>query len=132
MAKDKSLGVNPVHNFHKKAKQTSINKSRSEKNKLRDIKLQQKRPENLQKQLDELKNLQTAGRLNSHDRALLLSLEKDLARIRKLQADGHSMPHITSEKLQGRNTESRYGAKISKHPAQSLHYDSIGKNASCM
>lgn len=128
MVKEKALSANPVQAYNKKSKKASINKSRAEKSKLRDDKLQKRRPDQVQRQIDELRQLSQDGRINNHDRALLETLEKDLARIQKLRSDGKVGPQITSENYARQEAQKeKRQSKIPKDPTRSFYYDPICK-----
>lgn len=128
MAKDKSLGSNPALAFHKKVKKESINKSRAEKSKLRDEQLQKRKPYQVQRQIDELRQLAAASKINAHDRKLLETLERDMARISKLRTEGKSQPLITSERTKREDQRlEKSQNKIPKDPKRSYYYDPICK-----
>lgn len=134
MAKDKSLGSNPALEFHKKAKKAGINKSKAEKAKLRDSQLQKRRPDQVQRQIDELRQLAQAGKINSQDKKNLDALERDLARINKLRVEGKTGPVVTSERIKQREEkEERKRGKIPKDPTRSYYYDPVCRlHLSCL
>lgn len=128
MAKDKSLGSNPALDFHKKAKKAGINKSKAEKAKLRDTQLQKRRPDQIQRQIDELRQLAQAGEINSQDKKNLEALERDLARINKLRVEGKAGPVVTSERIVRQDAKAeRKREKIPKDPTRSYYYDPVCK-----
>lgn len=129
MAKDKSLGSNPALAFHKKTKKDSINKSRIEKSRLRDSQLQKRRPDQVERQIDDLRQLAQSGKINAQDRRNLESLERDLARMNKLRAEGKTGPLVTSERTKRRDEKLEIRqAKIPKNPTRSYYYDPICKS----
>lgn len=126
MVKDKSLGSNPALDFHKKRKKDSINKSKLEKGKLRDSQLQKRRPDQVQRQIDELQGLAKSGKISAHDNKNLDILQRDLARIKKLQSEGRAGPIVTSERTKALDLKAeRHTTKLPKHPEKSFYYDPI-------
>ncbi|KAK5115127.1 hypothetical protein LTR62_001824 [Meristemomyces frigidus] len=75
--------VNPAAAQRKADKQKEIAKSRKQQQGQRNEKLAKRNPERLQKQIDELKELETAGRLRPKDKETLTQLERDLKGVRK-------------------------------------------------
>lgn len=124
MAKDKSLGENPAQAFHKKVKRRQINKAKAEKSKVRDDQLAKRRPDQVQRQIDNLQELKASGRMNADDQRLLTSLERDLARIVKLKASGTGAPIVTSERTAELDKKrERQNKRIPKDPTKSIYYD---------
>lgn len=125
MAKDKSLGVNPALAHHKKMKRDGINKAKAEKSKTRDMHLKKRRPDQMQKQIDDLQALQNSGKINGSDKKLLQTLQKDLARLNRLN-NNDVTPVIVSDNSAQRNAEAeKKRLQIPKNPKKSFYYDPI-------
>lgn len=126
MPKDKERRSNPVQSFNKKLKKDTINKAKHEKAKLRDTQLQKRRPDQVQRQIDELRELERSGTISANDRRHLETLERDLARIEKLRAEGKLGPIVISERTKGlEEKQERQRTKRPKHPEKSYYYDAL-------
>lgn len=126
MAKDKSLGSNPALSFHKQTKKDAINKAKNERLKSRDAQLLKRRPDQFQRQIDELRQLSKSGTLNAQDRKILESLERDLARVNKLRAQGKQGPVVVSERTQANEQkQERQRVRLPKYPERSIYYDAV-------
>jgi hypothetical protein len=127
MPKDKSLGTNPALKFHKENKRNLLKKVKAERASARDAKLQQRRPDQIQAQINELKALESAGKINATDKRLLESLEHDLHRLRRLRASGKSSGTIiTSDNLQRRaELQAQRSTRLPKVPQRSVYYDAV-------
>ncbi|KAL7272342.1 hypothetical protein RUND412_004851 [Rhizina undulata] len=69
--------------YHKKEKAKAIKKGKSLTQKHRTEKLARRNPDRIQKQISELKALESSGQLSGHDRKTLGELEKELAAVKK-------------------------------------------------
>lgn len=76
MPKEKSY--NPVQSERKAQKQKEINKNKKQLQSQRNEKLSQRNPLRLQRQIDELKELEGSGALRPKDKETLTQLERDL------------------------------------------------------
>ncbi|KAL3422354.1 Protein saf1 [Phlyctema vagabunda] len=92
MPKEKS--INPAQAQRKADKAKAVKKGKAEAQSRRNEKLARRNPERLQKQLDDLKAIETSGgKLTSHEKSLLEGLEKDVKAVRKArEALGDSAP----------------------------------------
>lgn len=84
MPKEKSL--NPVAAQRKADKKKEISKSKRNVQDQRNEKLARRNPDRLQKQIDELRELETRGGLRPKDKDTLAQLEKDVRGIRRARA----------------------------------------------
>ncbi|TKA77688.1 hypothetical protein B0A55_03998 [Friedmanniomyces simplex] len=75
--------LNPVAAQRKADKQKEIAKSRKQQQAQRNEKLARRNPDRLQRQVDELKELETRGALRPKDKETLGQLERDLRGVRK-------------------------------------------------
>ncbi|KAH6679611.1 WW domain binding protein 11-domain-containing protein [Halenospora varia] len=96
MPKEKS--VNPAQAQRKAEKAKAIKKGKAEQQSRRNEKLARRNPERLQKQLDELKAIETSGgKLTSHEKSVLEGLEKDIKAVKRArEALGDSAPKFSS------------------------------------
>ena len=81
MPKERSL--NPVTAQHKADKQKALAKNKKQVQSQRNEKLAKRNPERLQRQIDELKELETCGALRPKDKETLTQLEKDVRGVRR-------------------------------------------------
>ncbi|KAH8684728.1 WW domain binding protein 11-domain-containing protein [Tricladium varicosporioides] len=96
MPKEKS--VNPAQAQRKAEKAKAIKKSKAEQQSRRNEKLARRNPDRLQKQLDELKAIETSGgKLTSHEKSVLEGLEKDIKAVKRArEALGDTAPKFSS------------------------------------
>ncbi|KAF7195477.1 Protein saf1 [Pseudocercospora fuligena] len=102
MPKEKSF--NPVAAQRKADKKKEISKSKRNVQDQRNEKLARRNPERLQKQIDELKELETRGVLRPKDKETLTQLERDVRGIwRAREALGDKAPQFPSHERRERN-----------------------------
>ncbi|KAM0722284.1 hypothetical protein Q7P37_001725 [Cladosporium fusiforme] len=100
MPKERSL--NPVAAQHKADKQKAQAKNKKQVQAQRNEKLSKRNPERLQKQIDELKDLETRGVLRPKDKETLTQLEKDLRGVRRARdALGDAAPKFAERRDHG-------------------------------
>ncbi|ORY87788.1 hypothetical protein BCR37DRAFT_332358, partial [Protomyces lactucae-debilis] len=111
----------------KENKKNQLNKSRAEKANARNAKLQHRRPDQVQAQIAELQALEKQGRINATDKRLLVTLERDLQRIKRLQTDDKRAGVIvTSEQQQRREqVQLKRQSRLPKDPTRSVYYDAV-------
>jgi hypothetical protein len=104
MAKDKERSINPAQAQRKLEKQKAVKKGKAEIQTRRNEKLGRRNPERLQRQIDELKSLESSGQpLKPAERKALADLERDVAAIRKARiALGDKAPSFRREQRQDR------------------------------
>ena len=83
MAKDKERSVNPAQQQRKLEKAKALKKSKSELQSRRNEKLAKRNPERIQRQIDDLKALESAGDIKPREKAILADLERDLKAVNK-------------------------------------------------
>ena len=83
MAKDKERSVNPAQVQRKLDKQKALKKGKAEALTRRNEKLARRNPDRLQKQIDDLKAIESGGSLKQHDKQVLEGLENDLRAVKK-------------------------------------------------
>ncbi|RAR02898.1 ww domain binding protein 11 [Stemphylium lycopersici] len=84
MAKEKNY--NPVQEAKKAEKQKQIRKQKANLQTQRNEKLARRNPNRIQRDIDNLKELDQSGSLRPHERQRLQELEKDLAAVNKARA----------------------------------------------
>ncbi|KAF2773415.1 hypothetical protein EJ03DRAFT_242600, partial [Teratosphaeria nubilosa] len=95
----KERGFNPAQAQRKADKQKEIAKSRKQQQAQRNEKLARRNPERLQRQVDELKELESRGVLRPKDRETLAQLEKDLRGVRRArEALGAAAPKFAERR----------------------------------
>lgn len=100
MPKERSL--NPVAAQHKADKQKAQAKNKKQVQAQRNEKLARRNPERLQKQIDELKDLEARGVLRPKDKETLTQLEKDLRGVRRArEALGDAAPKFAERRDHG-------------------------------
>lgn len=100
MPKEKS--VNPVAAQHKADKQKAQAKNKKQLQSQRNEKLARRNPERLQKQIDELKELEARGVLRPKDKETLTQLEKDVRGVRRArEALGDAAPKFAERRDHG-------------------------------
>jgi hypothetical protein len=99
MPKEKS--INPAQAQRKAEKQKEIKKNKQNIQSQRNEKLARRNPDRVQKQIDELKELENRGPLRPKDKEILAQLERDLRGIRRArEALGDSAPKFASHEGQ--------------------------------
>ncbi|RMZ83602.1 hypothetical protein DV738_g967, partial [Chaetothyriales sp. CBS 135597] len=78
MAKDKDRALNPAAAQRKADKARALKKSRAQVQAQRNEKLARRNPERIQRQIDELKQLEATGDIKQRERDILAELERDL------------------------------------------------------
>ncbi|KAK2628095.1 hypothetical protein QTJ16_002741 [Diplocarpon rosae] len=95
MPKEKS--VNPAQAARKAEKAKAIKKGKAEAQHRRNEKLAKRNPAHLEKELADLKSLETAGTLTAHEKSVLEGLERDLKAVKKArEALGDAAPKFGS------------------------------------
>ncbi|KAK6436598.1 hypothetical protein LTR95_007207 [Oleoguttula sp. CCFEE 5521] len=104
----KERALNPTAAHHKAEKQKAINKNKKTVQSQRNEKLSKRNPERLQKQIDELKDLESSGTLRAKDKETLASLERDLRGVKKArEALGDAAPKFAERRAGGVREEQR-------------------------
>ena len=103
MPKDKERSFNPAMAQRKSDKQKALKKSKSEALNRRNEKLARRNPDRIQRQINNLKEVEESGRqLRPHDKELLEALERDFRSIQKArEALGDKAPVFGSARPQG-------------------------------
>ncbi|KAI9933866.1 hypothetical protein ASPWEDRAFT_48522 [Aspergillus wentii DTO 134E9] len=98
MAKDKERSVNPAAAQRKQDKQKSLKKGKAEALARRNEKLGRRNPERIQRQINDLKEMQQSGqKLRPREEQILEALEKDLRAVQKArEALGDKAPKFHS------------------------------------
>ncbi|RDL37037.1 Uncharacterized protein BP5553_04470 [Venustampulla echinocandica] len=114
MAKEKS--INPAQAQRKADKAKAIKKGKSEVLARRSEKLARRNPDRLQKQLDDLKAIESSGgKLTSHEKSVLEGLERDVKAVRKArEALGDKAPKFgsgTFDRREGRDGQGVLGKR---------------------
>ncbi|KAJ9664342.1 hypothetical protein H2198_000271 [Neophaeococcomyces mojaviensis] len=105
MAKDKERSVNPAQQQRKLEKAKALKKSKADLQAKRNEKLARRNPTGIQRQIDDLKALETAGDLKPREKAILADLERDLKAIKKAkEALGETIPQQTPRPSHPRDT----------------------------
>jgi len=98
----KERSINPVAAQHKADKQKALAKNKKQVQSQRNEKLARRNPERLQKQIDELKELESRGVLRPKDKETLTQLEKDLRGVRRArEALGDAAPKFAERREYG-------------------------------
>ena len=98
----KERSVNPAAQQRKADKQKEIARSRKQHQAQRNEKLARRNPERLQRQVDELKELETRGVLRPKDKDTLQQLERDLKGVRRARdALGDAAPKFHERRPEG-------------------------------
>lgn len=98
----KERSVNPVAAQHKADKQKAQAKNKKQLQSQRNEKLARRNPERLQKQIDELKELDSRGVLRPKDKETLTQLEKDVHGVRRArEALGDAAPKFAERREHG-------------------------------
>ena len=102
MAKDKERSINPAAAQRKLEKQKSLKKSKAEALARRNEKLARRNPERIQRQINELKEMEQSGQsLRPREKQILEALERDLRAVLKArEALGDKAPKFASSQHQ--------------------------------
>lgn len=116
MAKDKEKSINPAQAQRKAEKLKSIKKGKAEAASRRNEKLARQNPERLQKQLDELKAIESkGGSLTAHEKKIAEEFEKDIKAVKKArEALGDSAPKFNVPRGDRRVEGDRGGGVLGK------------------
>ncbi|KAK0112927.1 hypothetical protein ONS95_014647 [Cadophora gregata] len=110
MPKEKS--VNPAQAQRKAEKVKAIKKGKAEAQNRRNEKLAKRNPAHLEKELAELKSLETAGTLTSHEKSVLEGLERDLKAVKKArEALGDAAPKFGAGERRDRGERGERGGR---------------------
>lgn len=83
MAKDKERTVNPAAQQRKVEKNKALKKAKAEKQAQRNERLAHRNPDRIQRQIDDLKALESSGEIKPREKTILADLERDLKAIYK-------------------------------------------------
>ena len=83
MAKDKERSINPAQAQRKLEKAKALKKSKAELQTKRNEKLAKRNPDRIQRQIDDLKALESSGDIKPREKAILADLERDLKAVNK-------------------------------------------------
>lgn len=100
MAKDKERSVNPAQQQRKLEKAKALKKSKAELQSRRNEKLAKRNPDRIQRQIEDLKALESAGDIKPREKAILADLERDLKAVTKAK-------EALGEKVQARPVHPR-------------------------
>jgi hypothetical protein len=104
MAKEKNY--NPVQEAKKAEKQKQIRKQKANLQTQRNEKLARRNPHRIQRDIDNLKELDQSGAIRPHERQRLQELEKDLAAVNKARAAlGDKAPVFKPERQYNNNND---------------------------
>ncbi|KAF7676005.1 hypothetical protein GT037_005510 [Alternaria burnsii] len=104
MAKEKNY--NPVQEAKKAEKQKQIRKQKANLQTQRNEKLARRNPHRIQRDIDNLKELDQSGTIRPHERQRLQELEKDLAAVNKARAAlGDKAPVFKPERQYNNNND---------------------------
>ncbi|KAF7114826.1 hypothetical protein CNMCM5793_000365 [Aspergillus hiratsukae] len=103
MPKDKERSVNPAMAQRKLEKQKTLKKAKAEALARRNEKLARRNPERIQRQINELKEMEESGqKLRPREKQILEALERDLRAVQKArEALGDNAPTFASEHRRG-------------------------------
>ncbi|KAI4949244.1 hypothetical protein J4E91_005708 [Alternaria rosae] len=108
MAKEKNY--NPVQEAKKAEKQKQIRKQKANLQTQRNEKLARRNPNRIQRDIDNLKELDQSGAIRPHERQRLQELEKDLAAVNKARAAlGDKAPVFKPERQHNNDDRGRGG-----------------------
>ena len=122
----KERSVNPAQQQRKADKQKEINKNKKQLQNQRNEKLAKRNPERLQRQVDELKEVEQRGTLRPKDKETLQQLERDLKGVRRArEALGDAAPKFPSR---DRGDEHRRDAREEQAQRRQQHqHQHLGK-----
>ena len=123
MPKERSF--NPAQQQRKADKQKEIAKNKKQTQQHRNEKLARRNPERLQRQIDELKELEQRGALRPKDKETLQQLERDVKGIRRARdALGDGAPKFPSNERRG---EERIDARQEQMQRRQNQHQHLGK-----
>ncbi|USP81202.1 uncharacterized protein yc1106_08476 [Curvularia clavata] len=113
MAKEKNY--NPVQEAKKAEKQKQLRKQKANLQAQRNEKLARRNPHRIQRDIDNLKELEQSGTLRPHEKQRLQELEKDLAAVNKARAAlGDKAPVFKPERRTDNDDRGRGGEQNSR------------------
>jgi hypothetical protein len=114
MPKERSF--NPAQQQRKADKQKEIAKNKKQLQNQRNEKLARRNPERIQRQIDELKELEQLGALRTKDKETLQQLERDVKGIRRArEALGDAAPKFPSRDNDKRNVREEQAQRRQQH-----------------
>jgi len=126
----KERSINPAAQQRKAEKQKAVAKNKKQVQAQRNEKLARRNPERLQKQIDELKELEQRGVLRPKDKENLAQLEKDVRGIRRArEALGDAAPKFPERRDQGNDVrqEQRERRQQQQQQQQQYQQNHLGK-----
>lgn len=125
----KERSVNPAQQQRKADKQKEINKNKKQLQNQRNEKLAKRNPERLQRQVDELKELEQRGSLRPKDKETLQQLERDLKGVRRArEALGDAAPKFpTRDRGEGAEGQRRDARQEQAQRRQQHQHQHLGK-----
>ncbi|KAI1614090.1 WW domain binding protein 11-domain-containing protein [Exophiala viscosa] len=133
MARDKERSVNPAQQQRKLEKAKQLKKSRAELQSRRNEKLARRNPDRLQRQIDDLKALESSGEIKPREKAILEELERDLKAVQKArEALGEKAPHFGGQQRrregEGNNVLGKRRHDGERKPFQQSRHESSGSD----
>lgn len=111
MAKDKERSINPAQQARKQEKNRAIKKSKNEQQARRNEKLVRQNPDRIQRQIDDLKALESSGEIKPREKAALADLERDLRAVKKArEALGEKAPTFGNDRRPRNDQTGRSGS----------------------
>lgn len=108
----KERSYNPVAAQHKADKAKALKKSKNDQRARQNEKLARRNPDRLQRQIDELKELETNGTLRPKDKEVLERLEKEVRAVRRArEVLGEDAPTFKGGRREGGEGERRDGGR---------------------
>ncbi|WPG97575.1 protein saf1 [Acrodontium crateriforme] len=121
----KERNFNPAQAQRKADKQKEIAKSKKQQQTQRNEKLARRNPERLQRQIDELKELDSRGILRPKDKGTLVQLERDLKGVRRArEALGDAAPKFATHERRDRDS---HGGRSDPRQEQRERRQNLGK-----
>ena len=121
MAKDKEKSVNPAQQQRKQEKAKALKKAKAEKQSQRNEKLARRNPDRIQRQIDDLKALESSGDIKAYEKAQLEGLERDLRSVRKArEALGEKAPPTGSNRQPPRQDQGYQGLGKRQHNGERI------------
>ncbi|RMZ90439.1 hypothetical protein DV736_g2330, partial [Chaetothyriales sp. CBS 134916] len=127
MAKDKDRALNPAAVHRKAEKARALKKSRAQVQVQRNEKLARRNPERIQRQIDELKQLEAVGDIKQRERDILAELERDLKAVQRAkEALGQKvvLPNSSNSTSTGHVLGKRARNGDGRHQRREQHHDS--------
>lgn len=111
----KEKNYNPVQAAKKAEKQKQLKKQKANVQAQRNEKLARRNPARIQRDIDNLKELEQGGSLRPHEKQRLIQLEKDLAAVNKARAAlGEQAPQFKPERRHDEARRGRGGGVLGK------------------